>query len=239
MASEEDRADTRGMAIVHRALTRDLGRVRVALEHHPPPVGHQRRAIGDHVVWLMAWLHEHHSAEDAGLWPLVRLRNPDAGPLLDQMEADHQQIVPAADELSVAGHDYASRVGDAARTNLLAALDQLMTVLVPHFEREVAEVMPVVAASITRDELDAHELRYHIKTKSPAQLAMEGLWLVDDLDPEGYRLVVGAVSPAKRVVLEHGFGWLYRRRARLRWQPPAAGSNEADQGTSAGGPPVE
>jgi hypothetical protein len=227
------------MAIVHAALRRDLVRTREALDRRPFPVGRQRRALGEHVAWLMAWLHDHHTSEDEGLWPLVRQRNPQAGPLLDAMQADHQQIIPAAEKLTAAGRRYATTTGDPARAELVTALDELTAVLLPHFDREVAEVMPVVSASITRADWDAHEQRYHIKPKSPAELAMEGLWLIDGIDPEGYRLVVGAVSPAKRFVLEHGFGWVYRRRARARWQPPAARATPASRDTPAAGQPIK
>lgn len=239
MTSGQDPADTRMMGIVHAALRRDLMRTREALDRRPCPVGRQRRALGEHVVWLMAWLHDHHTSEDDGMWPLVRQRNPGAGPLLDAMEADHQQITPAAERLAAAGRRYATTTGGPAQAELATALDELTAVLLPHFDREVAEVMPVVSASITRADWDAHEQRYHIKPKSPAGLAMEGLWLIDGIDPEGYRLVVGAVSPAKRFVLEHGFGWLYRRRARTRWQPPAARATPASRDTLAGGRPVK
>jgi len=222
MVTGEEPVPTRMMAIVHAALRRDLIRTREALERRPPPAGRQRRALGEHVVWLMDWLHEHHSSEDEGLWPLVLQRNPAAGVLLEGMQADHQRIIPAAEKLTTAGRRYATTTSEQPRIELVGALDDLMAVLLPHLDREVAEVMPVVSASISRADWDAHEQQYHISPKSSIELAMEGLWLIDDLDPEGYRLVVGAVSPAKRFVLERGFGWLYRRRARIRWRPPAA-----------------
>jgi hypothetical protein len=40
-------------------------------------------ALGKHVSWMLDFLHAHHSGEDAGLWPLVRRRNPAAVELLD------------------------------------------------------------------------------------------------------------------------------------------------------------
>jgi hypothetical protein len=226
------------MGIVHAALRRDLMRTRETLHRRPCPVGRQRRALGEHVVWMMDWLYEHHTGEDEGLWPLVRQHNPGAGPLLDAMQADHERITPAAERLTGAGTRYATTTGDQAREDLVTALDELTAVLLPHFDREVAEVMPVVSASITRADWDAHEQRYHINPKSPAELAMEGLWLIDGIEPEGYRLVVGAVSPAKRFVLEHGFGWLYRRRARTRWQPPAARTTPTSEDTPASDQPL-
>ena len=85
-----DPADTRMMGIVHGALRRDLLRIREVVVTEPYPQGRQRRALGEHVVWLMRFLHAHHTSEDEGLWPLVRTRNPAAGELLDALEAEHQ-----------------------------------------------------------------------------------------------------------------------------------------------------
>ena len=44
----------------------------------------------------MDFLHAHHESEDQGLWPLVRVKNPAAGALLDSLEADHERIDPLA-----------------------------------------------------------------------------------------------------------------------------------------------
>lgn len=92
-------ADTRSMGIVHSALRRDLQRARVVIGSPPYPDAARRRAIADHITWMMGFLHMHHMGEDKGLWPLVRSRKPDAAPLLDDMEADHLRIAPAVDAL--------------------------------------------------------------------------------------------------------------------------------------------
>jgi len=98
MIEEAERADTRMMGIVHGALRRDLLRTHDALTAEPYPRGRQRQALGEHVVWMMEFLHAHHTGEDEGLWPLVRQQNPAAGALLDSMEADHLVIGPADPE---------------------------------------------------------------------------------------------------------------------------------------------
>jgi hemerythrin-like domain-containing protein len=218
----EDPADTRMMGIVHEALKRDLRRVREVLVASPVPRGRQRESLGGHVTWMLDFLHAHHSSEDAGLWPLVRRRNPAAAPLLDSMEADHAGIAVAADVTAAAAREYTTTTSDAARVALVDALDGLLQVLVPHLDREVAEAMPVVAASITNREWDEVEQEYNIKPKKTRQLAMEGHWLLEDIDPEGYGVVVHKVSSVQRFVLLHGFGRAYRRGARARWVPDVA-----------------
>jgi hypothetical protein len=207
------------MAIVHGALRRDLLRAREVASSAPYPSGRQRRALGEHVGWLMDFLHAHHTSEDDGLWPAVRAKNPAAGPLLDSLEADHQRIEPAAKALRAAGAGYATSTGDAARVELVAAIDELGTVLFPHLDREVEEAMPVVSQTITNDEWRAIEQEHNIKPKRLSQLGFEGNWLLDGIDPEGYDVVTHVVPPIPRFVLLHGFARSYRRRTAAVWQP--------------------
>lgn len=227
MIDPDGPADTRMMGIVHDALKRDLVRTRSVLVDPHPPRGRQREAVGRHVTWMLDFLHAHHTSKDVGLWPLVRRRNPAAAELLDSMEADHARIAPAVDRAAEAALAYTSTTHDAARVELVEAMDQLLEVLVPHLDREVAEAMPVVAASITNREWDAVEQEHNIKPKSTRQLAMEGHWLLEGIDPEGYDVVVHKVPAVLRFVLIHGFGRTYRRQAHARWTPDDSSTRAA------------
>jgi hypothetical protein len=209
------------MGIVHAALRRDLQRVREAVTTEPFPQGGQRRALGEHVVWLMDFLHAHHESEDRGLWPLVRIRNPAAGALLDSLEADHERIDPLAVALREAGSRYGERAEDDARSTLAKAVDALALVLYSHLDREVGEAMPVVSASITRAEWHEVEQTYTIKPKSLPQLAMEAQWVIDGIDAENYAVVHDTVPRLMRWVVLRGFAGRYRRAARLRWDAGA------------------
>ncbi|GIH14297.1 hemerythrin domain-containing protein [Rugosimonospora africana] len=219
MRGESDPADTRMMGIVHNALRRDLERMQAVLTSQPYPRGRQRRALGEHAVWLMDLLHAHHTGEDEGLWPLVRQRNPQAGPLLDSLDADHRRIAPAVDATIAAGRRYADTTTEDARADLVTALAVLVTVLVPHLDREVEEGMPVVSASITQADWHSWDQKYNVKPKSLQQLGLEGHWLLDGIDPEGYQTVVHVVPAVARFILLHGFARAYRRRATARWTP--------------------
>ena len=77
--------------------------------------------------------------------------------------------------------------------------------------------MPVVSACITNREWDAVEQEFFVRNKPKRELAMEGHWLIEDIDAEGYDIVVHTVPPVLRFVLIHGFGPAYRRQARARW----------------------
>src|ERR1700759_2889468 len=162
MKDDLDRpADTSLMGIVHHALRRDLDRARPAISGPLLPADDQRTAIAEHLGWMMGFLHRHHESEDEGLYPLVRRRNPAAGPLLDAMDADHHRIGPAITGLTGAAAAYAG--SPAARDRLEQALDQLTDVLYPHLRREEDEMMPVVASSITEAQWQEGGQRDNVK----------------------------------------------------------------------------
>jgi hypothetical protein len=213
-------ADTRVMAIVHRALRRDLARARQVLAVEDALTPAQRVAVGDHLRWLMVFLHEHHQGEDRGLWPRVRAANRDAGPLLDQMDRDHHAIAPGMAALEQAAETLR---GGGPAAPVLDAIDLLEANLLPHLRREEDEMMPVVSASLTQRGWNAYDQKENIEGRSPLRLGIVGHWLLDGLTPDEAELVTGLVPPVKRFVLVHAIGPIYRRQARRRWGPQPRG----------------
>lgn len=210
-------ADTRMMGIVHDGLRRDLGRTRAALAEAPTPA--RRHAIAAHVAWMMDFLHAHHEGEDAGLYPMVRAADPDAAALLDAMAADHALVDPAVARLRAAASRWDGSGTDDARTALVAALDDLEAVLLPHLEREEREAMPVVSATLSHRRWHEWDQEFNIRPKSLPALAEEGNWLLDGLDDERRRIVEAEVPWLPRQIILRGFGPGYRRRAAARWAP--------------------
>lgn len=209
-------ADTRINSIVHTALRRDITRAKTALRQQPSPDAAQRMAIADHLLWMTEFLHRHHTAED-GLWPLIRQRSPDAGPLLDQMEADHARVSPAIDRLAAAATNY--RADDSALPELASSVEALENDLLPHLRREEDEMMPIVSRTLTRAEFDEWDQATNIAPKTKRELGIEGHWLIDGLDRERYDLVVNLVPAVVRFVVLHGFARPYRRACTARWGP--------------------
>ena len=221
MTTTHGPADTRSMGIVHSALRRDLERTRMVLSTEPNPDTDRRRGLAAHLLWMMHFLHIHHTGEDVGLWPLIRTRNPAAGALLDQMDADHRRIAPAITALEDAARDY--RANEQAREPLLAALAALSEVLLPHLRREELEMMPVVAATITTTEYQAIEHEHFVKPKSFMELGAEGHWIIDGLGPDDREVILHVVPAVPRFVLLRGFARSYRRKRALLWgDGPAA-----------------
>ena len=217
IAGDAGPANTAMMGIVHSALRRDLTRCATALTASVPPAGKQRAAIAGHLAWMMDFLDGHHHGEDAGLWPMVRALNPSAAELLDQMEYDHAQIAPAIGALKEATSRYADDGGPSARESVVVALAALRAVLDPHLHREEVEMMPVVSATITNERWESFNQEQYVKPKSKSELGKEGHWLIDSIDPAGYKIVVGNVPAVPRFVLLHAFAGQYARACATRW----------------------
>ena len=217
-------ADTTMMRIVHDALRRDLARAQATLSDPAPLSPHRRRAIGDHLTWLMRFLEAHHASEDDGLYPLVRERAGDASDalaVLDRMRRGHEDIAGAITAVDQAAGSLSAHASDDAVHQAALALDALGTVLLPHLREEEDEAMPIVSRLITSAEWDAIEHEHNLDHKSLAELGFEGHWLLDGASDADRATVTGLVPPVPRFVLLHGFAHRYRRRSRACWDAAA------------------
>jgi len=232
-------ADTSLMRIVHDALRRDFARAATVLTEPPYPDDPQRTALCAHLRWVTGFLHRHHESEDDHLYPMVRAANPGAGKLLDDMAADHDIIQPALDAVERAIERYA-RSADG-RTELVAALDSLLEVLLPHLRREEDEMMPVVSASITEQQWRDWDQAHNVKPLSPGELSFTGNWLMDDLGDGDRAIVEALVPPIPRWVIKNILVRGYRAAMFRCWRLPGHSRLKAPLGgtasASAGAPP--
>lgn len=216
MSTIEDPADTVMMGVMHDALRRDFARTRDVLSAPLPPDDAQRVALAKHLLFMLAFLDAHHHSEDDNLWPRVRAIDPSLGQLLDSMSSDHADIAAQVDQLVVAAQRYADRGDDRTRTELLAVIDRLTAVLVPHLDREETELMPRVSACMSNNEWRAFE-----KSAKPpfpiAKLAEYFNWFLEDLDEVRRRKIMRAMPAPIVFVSTRVFGPGYRRRAARRW----------------------
>ncbi len=82
------------------------------------------------------FVHSHHHAESALLFPRLRIANPALGPVVDKLEADHATVSGLLDSVSAAAMDLASEEEPAIRKRLIDALSDLSTVLLAHLDYE-------------------------------------------------------------------------------------------------------
>ncbi len=88
------------------------------------------------------FVHSHHGAEDAMLFPALRSANPDLGPAVDRLEADHRRVAELLDEVESAAGELSADA--ATRARVAAGLDELAEHLLEHLdfeERSIGETM--------------------------------------------------------------------------------------------------
>ncbi len=207
--------DTRMNGVIHAALRRDLERIAMQVERPDGLSDERLRAIGEHAVWLMGLLHDHHTTEDERLFPAMRGNNPDIGPLLDTMLAEHGAIASAVTTLEEAGRRAESGEEGAAE-GLREAVAGLRRVLDPHLEHEERALSPLVPDSMSEEEWAAFE-KSNVEGKKPPQLAFQGHWMLDNLDPAGAAVVRKQVPAVPRFIMLNLLGGPYRRRREACW----------------------
>jgi hypothetical protein len=199
--------DTRMVGVVNDAFRRDVARLQESLAVVPPAA---RDTIVEHCKWLMQLLTDFHNGVDAGLYPLVRTKNPYAGQMLDEMYAQHREIAARADAVVAAADRWTDDADAAAQRGLAGAFDGLADALLPHLHAVEVELMPVVIASLTEREWRSWDRACMLDPRSKAEMAEAGNWLLDDLDEERREVTLNTISRWERLLMVR----VYERRHR-------------------------
>jgi Hemerythrin HHE cation binding domain len=152
MSSET--ADVSEMIAVHDALRREYGSLPLLVKSVPDGDRDRAGVVADHIGLLGTFMALHHAGEDDLLWPLVSERAPDS-PVLVLAEADHAELAEQgrlAGELTEAWRNDPSATNRAALHVELIALERAV---LQHLGHEEAEVLPLLAATVTPTEYAA------------------------------------------------------------------------------------
>jgi hemerythrin-like domain-containing protein len=96
----------------------------------------------------------HHPKEDAHLFRLLRLRRPDAAPLLDRLQEDHRIGATRIRELESALARYRDE-GGAAFAPFAAAAESYTAFHSEHMHAEDTEVIPLAEEALTAADWEA------------------------------------------------------------------------------------
>lgn len=206
--------------LFHDALRRDLARTQETLAAKTDRSPQQRTALGEHLGLVLDLLHHHHTGEDEGLWPLVRVRAPDLAAELDVMEAQHAAVAGAITATRAAAARYVGAATPIA-DDLPNAVGTLRDILLPHLDREETEVMPRVMRALSRQDWAALARR-EVRTRGSFALAGTGLlWTMDGLDPAQRARFDRQVPGFVRWLIDKRYGAAYRRRTQLAFDAAA------------------
>lgn len=154
-SDDHDVLDVRDMVVVHTALLREFGLAPAAVERVSDGDRRQARAVVGHLTLLSTLLHDHHSAQDDLLLPVLGSRLPTTDrTLLAAAETQHGGVERALREVIVHRDIWVDFADLPTRAELADALRDLHGLLAEHFEAEQRTVLPLAAA-----HLDAAEWR--------------------------------------------------------------------------------
>ncbi len=161
-------ADVRLIQAVHNTFRMGMTRMIDATAKLEPAA--LEPSIGRYWEFYAAILDYHHHNEDTEDFPTLARVYPDSQPLLDQLGADHQQMVGVMEKIKAAVDSFQKTPDVAGRDGINAAAIELRDLFFPHLDLEDAKVLPMYAQWIPHDEwarLETKALRGIPKPQMP------------------------------------------------------------------------
>ena len=135
---------------VHDLIRRDLATVRRMAEQIPAglPAPEVKAGIESLAANGPLWqlrvnclhycrlVHSHHSLESHAWFPSLRAADPGMNPVVDKLEAEHQNVAGLLDEVDAAAAQLADTDSAEHRDRLVIALEQLAADLLAHLDYE-------------------------------------------------------------------------------------------------------
>lgn len=187
--------DTSMNTNMHAAFKREIARLKAGLAATDLSNDVARTGLAARYTFFSETLHHHHEGEDTYLFERVKPRaNPAQVAVLDQMEAEHAQMLEV---LTVLDQEFSS-LGSASDTVAIDnQLDALLTVLGQHCEHEEREGIAIVQEHIT--EADMKEFMKFNRSGAQANYVLP--WVCDGADEAVQTSVWGMIPAPVRVFL--------------------------------------
>lgn len=147
--------DVRDMRIIHATFRSAYTESARLLRAGSTPSPQRVTFLADHVDFGLQMLHHHHESEDELLYPLLEARVPEQAERTEQIDHEHLQIAAAIDAALACSAEWRTAPTPARAEALASALDDLVAVLEPHLADEEAEVVPLAARTLTKEEWEA------------------------------------------------------------------------------------
>ena len=205
--------DTRDMNLVHVFLRREFRLAAGVVRAVDDGDTDRARTVADHLEFLTTVLHNHHTSEDAVLWPRLLERVPEElAPIVHLMEAQHARVDTLLQEIQRVQAQWSTTARTVDRDELARLFDELYVALVEHLEAEEERLLPIAARNITEAEwnqLGEEGLKKLRKKDLPLALGM----LQYEGDPEVVDEVVGKTPLLIRKIVPALSRRAFRRHA--------------------------
>jgi hemerythrin-like domain-containing protein len=203
------------MYLMHHAFRRDLTRFAGAVPHTPADDVATWAALAARWARFAEVLHEHHSGEDAGIWPfLLERADDDERATLLAMEAEHDtidlQLTSCRRLLGELATDSQGQDRERLKAQLAVRTAETRGLLDPHHRHEETEAMVILQRHMTPEDWERIEKEHFGGTKRNLPLlAYVCNWLAEDLAPAVMDETFAKAGQGFRVVM-----WIGRRRFR-------------------------
>ena len=121
---------------VHDGLRSDLARLRADVL-----AGSSRRTLPAHCLAFCAALSEHHTREDAGLFPALEERHPELGEVLDKLREDHRVIATLLTAVEAAVAELPPEPSEDELETFGQQIDGIGAIMESHFRFEERRVV--------------------------------------------------------------------------------------------------
>jgi deazaflavin-dependent oxidoreductase (nitroreductase family) len=136
--------------VIHDAFRRELALIRKEFADASPAAPGLGAQLRVNCLTLCQGLHNHHTGEDAALFPFLADRHPELAPTLDRLGREHEQIADLTQELK--------KVIDTAKpedaTLVQEEVERLTVALEAHLTYEEEQLIPVLDAPSTSAAAD-------------------------------------------------------------------------------------
>ncbi|MBG0818542.1 nitroreductase/quinone reductase family protein [Planomonospora sp. ID82291] len=124
------------LRLIHDAFRRELALIRREVAASGPGLGAQLRV---NCLTLCRGLHQHHTHEDAGMFPALAAQHPGLAPVLERLDREHQKIADLLEELQ----RVLSGEGADPKT-VLSEVERLADELEAHLDYEEEQLIPIL-----------------------------------------------------------------------------------------------
>ncbi|MDT5363512.1 MAG: hypothetical protein QOC69_5274 [Mycobacterium sp.] len=201
LARGDPMIDTSDMLFAHRLFRHELRNAPELIGGVEAGDTKRSALIADHLGYIVAALHHHHTAEDDLLWPALHTRVPATSDLtIKQMEDAHAAIAEAVEKVQTVRMPWRTSAGPELAAQLIAATEDLSARVDTHLEDEEQNILPLINQHITADEWKSCVKRgaEGMPTNTMA-LVLLGLTL-QNLTPDEQRQFLAGIPMAARIL---------------------------------------
>lgn len=165
VAAPDGPIDMKMMYLMHHAFRRDLDLFAAAVRATPAGESETWALLADRWDLFAEALHEHHTVEDAGVWPaLVSLGTAQDVATLEAMEAEHEEIDPLLEGCAAGLRRLAGHADEDARAALAVRVTAARESLRRHLAHEETDAIAIIQRLLSAEDWSRIE-EEHASTK--------------------------------------------------------------------------